>query len=94
MKRALWKKHGQHTASNTARTSKEKSRQETRKAARIEDRGAGLPMRRPRFAFLQTAVYRTILEEWSILPGNYPEMPVVETEPRAALSVPEQDFRL
>ena len=33
-----------------------------------------------------------ILEEWSILLSNYPEMPVVETEPRAALSVPEADF--
>jgi ABC-type antimicrobial peptide transport system permease subunit len=47
MKRALWEKHGQYTASNTAWTSKEKSRQEARKAARIEDCGAGLPMRRP-----------------------------------------------
>jgi hypothetical protein len=49
-------------------------------------------MWRPRFAFLQTAAYQTILEEWSILLGNYPEMPVLETEPRAALSVPERDF--
>jgi len=31
---------------------------------------------------------------WSSLPSNYPEMPVVETEPRAALSVPEADVWL
>ncbi|MGA7223508.1 MAG: hypothetical protein WBX16_11660 [Candidatus Acidiferrales bacterium] len=49
-------------------------------------------MRRSSFACLQTATYPTILDEWSILPSNYPETPVVETEPRAALSVPEADF--
>jgi hypothetical protein len=31
-------------------------------------------------------------EEWSILPSDYPEVPAVETEPRAALSVTEADF--
>ncbi|SRR6266481_3941781 len=35
---------------------------------------------------------QTILEEWSVLPGNCAETPVVEIESRVALSVPQADF--
>src|SRR6266481_2564469 len=35
---------------------------------------------------------QTIQEEWSVLPGNCAETPVVEIESRVALSVPQRDF--